>query len=310
MALDPYQVLGVSKNADAAAIRKAYRTLAKKYHPDRNPEDKKAEEKFKEASAAFDILGDETKKAQFDRGEIDADGNQRAPFGGGNPFQGAYQANRGRHQANGNFEDIGDIFSDLFGGARQTGGFRQANHAMKGRDLKYRMEVSFLDAAKGVTKRVTMADGKTLDVKIAEGLRDGQTLRLRGQGGEGIGGGPNGDVYVDITVTPHRFFKLENDTIYLDVPITLSEAVKGEKIKIPTIHGDVAVKIPKGASSGTSLRLKNKGIRNPKTGKNGDQIAKLNIILPKKPDVELEKFIENWQRDKNLNPRAKLKNEP
>lgn len=314
MAADPYKTLGVTRQADADEIRKAYRALAKKYHPDRNPDDKEAEDKFKEASGAFDILGDKDKKAKFDRGEIDGEGNPRHPFGGGGPFSGgAHQANRGRQHNPRDFEEFGDIFSDLFNGGmrgNRAGGFgggADPRRPVAGRDQKYRMEVDFLEAATGVTKRVTMGDGRTLDVTIPEGLRDGQTLRLRGQGEPGRNGGPAGDVYVDVTVRPHRFFTLEGDVIRVEVPVTLSEAVLGAKIKIPTIHGDVAVSIPKGASSGLALRLKGKGIKDPKTGERGDQIARLKIVLPSKPDEALEAFIANWRGDKGANPRGRLK---
>ena len=164
-----------------------------------------------------------------------------------------------------------------------------------------------VEAARGVTKRVTMPDGKTLDVTIPEGLRDGQALRLRGQGEDGFNGGPSGDVYVDVTIRPHRFFETDGDIIRVEVPVTLREAVMGEKIIIPTVHGDVTIKIPKGASSGTALRLKGKGLKNTKTGIAGDQIAKLKIMLPKKPDSDLEAFIAKWPGDEDLNPRQKLK---
>lgn len=316
MARDPYAVLGVPKSADEAAIRAAYRKLAKQYHPDRNPDNKAAEEKFKAATSAFEIIGDKEKKAKFDRGEIDADGNPRGPFAGagfGGPRGNhAHQANGGYRQGQSGhgFEDIGDIFSDIFSG---MGGFQGGRRgggqgaAMQGRDVRYRMEVDFLEAAKGVTKRVTMPDGKTLDVTIPEGLRDGQSLRLRGQGEAGFNGGMAGDVYVDVTVRPHRFFEADGDMVRLEVPISLSEAVKGGKITIPTVHGDVSIKVPTGASSGTSLRLKGKGLKNTKTGIVGDQIVRLKIVLPEKPDEALETFIDSWSGDADLNPRGKLK---
>ena len=321
MARDPYSVLGVSKSADEKAIRDAYRQLAKKYHPDRNPDDKQAEEKFKAASAAFEILGDKSKRAKYDRGEIDADGNPRGPFAGGGGWQGG--ARRGPHQANGGYgpgaghgrhqgyDDIGDIFSDMFGGNNPFGNFGGGNGRgqgpMQGRDVRYRMDVEFAEAATGVTKRVTMPDGKTLNVTIPEGLRDGQTLRLRGQGEPGFKGGAPGDVYVEVTVRPHRFFEVDGDNVTLEVPVTLSEAVLGAKIIVPTVHGDVSVGVPKGTSSGASLRLKGKGLKNSKTGATGDQIVRLKVVLPETPDEEFEQFISNWQGDKDQNPRARMK---
>lgn len=308
MAQDPYQVLGVKRGADAAAIRAAYRKLAKRYHPDRNPGDQKAEDTFKASSAAFEILGDKDKRAKFDRGEIDGDGNAKGPFGGANQQyrQGggprAGQANGGHGPGGGRgYEDFSDIFSDLFSGGGRGGA------AMQGRDVRYRMAVDFLEAASGVTKRVTMPDGRTLDLTIPQGLREGQSLRLRGQGEPGVRGGSAGDVYVDITVKPHRFFKAEGDNVLLDVPISLREAVLGSKITIPTVQGEVTINVPKGASSGTALRLKGKGLKNPKTDKTGDQLARLKIVLPEKSNPALEKFMENWQDEASESPRARLK---
>ncbi len=314
LARDPYSVLGVSKSADEKEIRTAYRMLAKKYHPDHNPDDKSAEDKFKAASAAFDIIGDKDKRRQFDRGEIDADGNPRHPFAGGGGPGGAHRARQanggyGRGAGGQGFDDVGDIFSEMFGGMGGMGGGGRRRHqqSMQGRDLRYRMEVDFLEAAKGVTKRVTMPDNRTLDVNIPEGLRDGQTLRLRGQGEAGYKGGPNGDVYVEISVRQHRFFEQEGDNINLETPITLSEAVLGGKIIVPTVHGDVSVTVPKGTSSGASLRLKGKGLKNTKTGVYGDQIIRLKIVLPETPGEEFEQFIEAWQGDKDQNPRSKMR---
>ncbi len=308
LARDPYSVLGVGKSADAKAIRAAYRKLAKKHHPDINPGDAAAEEKFKATSAAFDIVGDKEKRAKYDRGEIDANGNQRGgPFAGG-AYQ-SRQANGGyRGGASGQgFEDIGDIFSEMFGGMGGAGGGRRQAGPMQGRDARYRMEVDFVEAARGVTKRVTMPDGKTLNVTIPPGLRDGQTLRLRGQGEAGIKGGPPGDVYVEVTLRPHRFFEAESDNVHVEIPVTLSEAVLGAKIIVPTVHGEVSVTVPKGSSSGTSLRLKGKGLKNSKTGSAGDQIVRLKIVLPDTADEEFEQFISNWRGDKNQNPRARMK---
>lgn len=315
MAKDPYSVLGVHNSADQDTIRKAYRTLAKQYHPDRNPGDKAAEDKFKAATAAFEIIGDKDKRAKFDRGEIDADGNERAfsrgpgagagGFGGGGfRHPGGGQSRTYRSTSGQGFEDISDIFADMFGGG---GGFRGGAQASAGRDVRYRMEVDFLEAARGNRKRVTMPDGKTLDITIPEGLRDGQSLRLKGQGEPGMNGGPAGDVYVDVTVKPHRFFQLDGDTVMVDVPVKLSEAVLGAKITIPTVHGEVSITVPKGASSGTQLRLRNKGLKNARTGEYGDQIARLKIVLPTKSDAALEEFMAEWDGDKDETPRARLK---
>ncbi|MBI1365778.1 MAG: DnaJ domain-containing protein [Alphaproteobacteria bacterium] len=298
MAKNPYQVLGVAKTASDSEIRAAFRKLAKQYHPDRNPNDKAAEEKFKEVSAAFDILGDAEQRKRFDRGEIDEQGRERPTYRQwqGRPgaesyegFQRGFGAGAGAQGAS--FDDLGDIFADLFGaGARGAHG---ARGPMRGRDLRYRLEVEFLDAANGATKRVTMPDGRTLDLVIPAGLEDGQTLRLRGQGEKGPGGGPAGDVYVEVRVKPHPVFQRDGADIHMEAPIGLKEAVLGGKITVPTIAGDVAVSVPKNSSSGAVLRLKGRGVQRAK-GVAGDQYVKLKIVLPEGGDKELEDFVRAW----------------
>ena len=287
MAKNPYQVLGLGPSASDSEIRAAFRKLAKKYHPDRNPDDKAAEERFKEVSSAFDIIGDKDKRAKYDRGEIDEEGRERAanPFGGGYPGGGAY-GQGGGPGAGASFEDLGDIFSDLFG-ARRTS-------AMRGRDLRYRLDVEFLDAALGAKKRVTMPDGRNLDLSVPAGLEDGQTLRLRGQGEQGHGGAPAGDVYVEVRVKPHKVFERKGNDIHSEAAIGLKDAVLGGKITVQTIEGDVSVKAPKNASSGTVLRLKGRGIAGGKSGAKGDHLVKLRIVLPEGGDRELEEFVRRW----------------
>ncbi len=292
MAKDPYSVLGLSPDASNGDIRMAYRRLAKTWHPDRNPGDAKAEEKFKEISNAFALLGDKEKRKAFDRGEIDADGNPIMAGLGGDFAGGA---------GGGGFEDI---FADLFN--RQNGGFGGRRAPQRGRDMRFRITIGFIEAAKGATRRVSMPDGRAVDVSIPEGLRHGQSLRLKGKGGAGVNGGPMGDLYVEVEVAAHSYFRLEKGLIHLDVPITLREAVLGETITIPTIHGDVSIKIPKGASSGTSLRVKGKGIYNPKTKQRGDQIAKLHIKLPGQPDPALEAFVAGWRCEEDKDIRQKF----
>lgn len=309
-------MLGVDAAASDADIRAAFRKLAKQYHPDRNKDDPKAEEKFKEISAAFDIVGDSDRRKKFDRGEIDEDGRERPVYrqwtgpggqgqgAGGGPGSPGYN---GGFANKGDFDDLGDIFADLFGRGRaghgpggQGGpggnpGGHPGGHpgAMRGRDVKYRLDVDFLDAARGAKRRVAMADGKTIDISIPAGVEEGQTLRLRGQGEAGVGGGAAGDVYVEITVKPHAVFEREGDDIHIEAPITLKEAVLGGKITAPTIAGEVAITVPKNSSSGAVLRLKGRGVA--REGKPaGDQYVKLKIVLPEGGDTELEEFVKSW----------------
>ncbi len=306
MARNPYIVLGLSPTAKDSEIRSAFRKLAKKHHPDRNPGDKKAEEKFKEISAAFDIIGDSERRKKFDRGEIDEEGKEKGhPYGqwsgrpGGGYAGGAYRGGfePGGPGAGASFEDLSDIFSDLFGarsgraaGGRAGGSGRAQS---RGRDLRYRLEVDFLDAALGAKKRVTMPDGRTLDLTIPAGLEDGQTLRLKGQG-ESSGGGA-GDVYVDVKVRPHKRFERRGDDIHVELPISLKEAVLGGKVTAPTIAGEVSLTVPKNTSSGAVLRLRGRGVAKGKGAPAGDQYVRLKIVLPEGGDKELEEFVKSWK---------------
>lgn len=291
-------MLGLSPTASDSDIRAAFRKLAKQYHPDRNPDDKKAEEKFKEISAAFDVIGDSDRRKKFDRGEIDEEGREKAhPFGqwssrpGGARPGGPGGFDTGGPGAGASFEDLSDIFSDLFGarGGRPGAGARSA---ARGRDVRYRLEVDFLEAAQGAKKRVTMPDGRTLDLTIPAGLEDGQSLRLKGQGEKGPGGA--GDVYVDVKVRASKRFERRGNDIHVELPISLKEAVLGGKITAPTIAGEVTVTVPKNSSSGTVLRLRGRGVAKG-SGVSGDQYVRLKIVLPEGGDEALEEFIRNWE---------------
>jgi DnaJ-class molecular chaperone len=286
LAADPYTILGVKKDAPQDEIQKAYRRLAKKLHPDLNPGDRQAEERFKEISAAYDLLGDQAKRSRFDRGEIDASGMERPQQRYYRDFAegGAYASDAGFAD----FEGMDDILSQIF--ARE----RRAGMRMRGEDVRYRLELDFIDAVNGGKRQITLPDGSVLDVNIPPGTRDGQILRLRGKGRPGTGGGPPGDALVEIEVRPHRLFMRKGDDIHLDLPISLDEAVLGGKVKVPTPSGPVTMTVPKWANTGTVLRLKGKGV--PRIdGSRGDEFVTLKVMLPEKPDPELEKFIAQWR---------------
>lgn len=302
---DPYQLLGVARNASDEEIKKAYRRLAKKLHPDVNPGNKKIENQFKEATAAYDLLSDPEKRQRYDRGEIDESGQPRG-FGGGGFRRGAGGGAR-RARDFGLDEESGgpeDVFRDFFGfGNRQRAGMR-----MRGADVSYQVEVTFLEAALGSKKRLNLTDGKSLDVTIPPGTQTGQTLRLKGQGLPGAGGATAGDAYVEVMVADHAFFKRDGFDILLEAPITLYEAVLGATITVPTIDGKVALKVPQDSNTGTQLRLKGKGIANPKTGQRGDQYVRFVVTLPEQVDSDLRSAIERWAKTHSYNVRNKLSN--
>jgi DnaJ-class molecular chaperone len=318
MALDLYQRLGLKRGASEAEIKKAYRSLAKQLHPDRNKDNPDAAKRFGEVTHAYDLLSDKDKRARYDRGEIDEDGNPKMPFGSG---FGGYSAGPGGAHPGGaqgfeNFNfggadaaDLSDLFDGLFGGAagrtRAAGGpfsgFRQRARApQKGADVAYRLKIPFVDAVALKPQRITLADGKTIDLKLPQGLEDGTKIRLAGKGAEGPAG--RGDAIVTIEISPHRFFSRDGINIRLQLPITLKEAVLGAKVKVPTPDGPVMLTIPKGASSGKVLRLKGRGFT-AKDGKRGDQLVSLEIELPAN-DAALQQFAEGWKNDSN--PRASL----
>lgn len=307
MSKDPYEVLGVSNSASQDEIHKAYRKLAKKLHPDLNPGNAKSADAFKDVASAHDLLGDPEKRARFDRGEIDAAGAER-------PQQRYYReyADAGgarRYHSTAGYEDFGDasdLFADLFGRSRggARGGARSAK--MRGQDVQYRLEADFLEAVRGAKRRITLPDGSALDLTIPEGTADGHVLRLKGKGGPGIGGGPAGDALIELAVKPHPLFSRQGDDIVIDLPITLDEAVLGGKIEVPTVSGRVALTIPKGSSSGQTLRLRGKGVKT-RAGKHGDQLVRLKVVMPPQIDSELQEFMEKWREDNRYDPRADLR---
>mgnify|MGYP001557800459 CR=1 FL=1 len=301
---DPYTVLGVPRTASDDDIRKAFRKLAKKHHPDLNPGDKAAEAKFKEISQANDLLSDAEKRRRFDAGEIDATGQEMPPRGfyrdqaGG----GSHKYERaGPHES---FVDMGGIFSEMFGERRGHGG--GGGFDMGGMPVSYSLRVPFLVAARGGKQRVTLPDGKTLDIDVPEGTTDGQTLRLKGQGMPGTQGRPAGDAYVEIHVDPHAFFQPRDNDIHVELPVTVSEAALGGKVKVPTIGGPVMLNVPAGSNTGTSLRLKGRGLLDRKSGQRGDQYVKLKVVLPELPDEKLKEFLESWEAGRAYDPRKEM----
>ncbi|ATY32500.1 DnaJ C-terminal domain-containing protein [Sphingomonas psychrotolerans] len=308
---DPYATLGVARGASEADIKKAYRKLAKELHPDRNKDNPKASEKFSLVTAAYDLLSDKDKRARFDRGEIDGDGNPMTPFGfgGGGGQQAGFRPGGGGFDFGGEAGDIGDIFEGLFGGGagrRGGGGFSGGfggfgrKPAAKGANVAYRLAVAFEDAAKLAPQRITLRDGKTIDLKLPAGVETGTQMRLAGKGEEGPGG--FGDAIVTIDVQPHRFFVREGDDIRLDLPVSLSEAVLGAEVRVPTPDGAVMLKVPKGSTSGKVLRLKGRGFHKKPSGR-GDLLVTLMVDLPVDDDALVE-FVQGWQNKGN--PRGRM----
>lgn len=300
---DPYATLGLGRTATADDIRRAYRKLAKELHPDVRPGDKAAEERFKRATAAFNLLSDPATKSRFDRGEIDADGNERMAFGGARPRQSARASAGAGAGPGGGFNqdafDLGDIFSDLFGSGMGGGpGAGRGYGRMRGRDIRFTLDIDFLDAVNGAKRRVSLAEGRTLDVAIPAGVESGQVLRLKNQGGPGVQGGPAGDALVELNVRPHPFFRREGQDIHMDLNISLTEAVEGAKVQAPTPSGAVALTIPPGANTGKVLRLKGKGVAGQ-----GDQFVRLLVMLPETPDEDLKKFVKKWPKRDQTPPR-------
>lgn len=308
---DPYTILGVARGATEKEVKSAYRKLAKELHPDRNSGNPKATERFSEVTMAYDLLSDKDKRAKFDRGEIDIDGNPAMPFGFGGGGAGGFRPGQGGFRSTegmgGGAEgiDLGDIFEGLFGGrGGQPGGFAGAGArrgpAPKGPSAQYRLQVSFVDAATRASQRITLSDGKTIDLKLPTGLESGAQMRLAGKGEPGPGG--NGDALVTIEIGGHPFFRRDGDNIRVDLPISLDEAVHGAKVRVPTVEGPVMLTVAPGSSSGRTLRLKGKGFT-AKNGERGDQLVTLEVQLPAPgtdDSAELARRLEGWRDTRDL----------
>jgi len=328
---DPYLVLGVARSASQDELKKAYHKMAKQFHPDRNPGDKKAEAKLKEANAAYAIVGDKDKRARFDAGEIDANGQENvynyasynARGGGTNSQQRTRGAGAKRFFDENDFTTE-DILNDLFGGGKKkrggTGGFGgfggfagmgmggtsgdQAEAQSTGKDVNYTLKVPFTEAMLGGKRSIKLVDGKEVALTIPPGATDGLKLRLKGQGTSARHGGPVGDAYIAIQIEPHELFRREGDDIHCEVPVSLNEAVLGGAIRVPTLTGLVEVKVPKNSNTGTTLRLRGKGVAK-KDGSAGDQYVRLKVMLPDEPDEGLIGFLRSWGAASGFNPRKK-----
>ncbi|PDS78740.1 DnaJ C-terminal domain-containing protein [Rhizobium sp. L43] len=302
MSQDPYELLGVKRDASPKDIQSAFRKLAKKLHPDLNPGDRHAEERFKEISTAYEILSDEEKRGRFDRGEIDMTGAERAQRSYYRDYASASGADSPYHNSSGfaDFGGAGDSFANFF--SRRAGSGRMRS---PGQDRRFSLEVDFLEAVNGTRTEIKLPGGPQLDVQIPPGTRDGQTLRLRGKGEPGIGGGPPGDALIEIRVSPHRFFTRDGDDIRLELPISLSEAVLGGKVRAPTPSGPVNLTLPPHSNTGKVLRLKGKGAAK-RGGGCGDVYVSLKIVLPDNPDDRLTSLVKEWATANSHDPRKNM----
>ena len=273
-------------------------------HPDLNPDKPEVGERFKQVTAAYDILSDPERRGRYDRGEIDASGQERPQYQyrdfAEDPAAGRYYTREGF----GNEEELHDFLEGLFGGRGREGGSRMR---ARGADVSYTLPIDFLEAVKGAKKRVTMADGRTIDLTIPPGVHDRQTLRLKGQGMPGFEGGPAGDAYVELHVQPHPYFERKDHNIHMDLPVSLPEAVLGGRIEVPTIDGPVTMTVPKGSNTGTTLRLRGRGVVDQRSGQRGDQYVRLQVALPKTADAELEEAVRRWAASHPYDPRAELR---
>src|SRR4051812_39283279 len=290
---DPYETLGVERSATDKEIKDAFKKLARKFHPDLHPGDKEAETKFKDISAANDLLKDKEKRRRFDAGEIDASGAERPQQRFYRDFaDGPAYSSHAAQDGFANNEELEEFLARAF-----AGGERRSKTAFRarGQDVSYVLPVGFMDVANGAVRTITLPEGKTLQVTIPEGADDLQMLRLKEQGMPGFGGGPPGDAYVELHVEPHPFFRRKDDNIHVEIPVTLKEAILGARIEVPTIGGPVTVTVPKGSNTGSTLRLRDRGIRNRKSGERGHQLITLKVVLPETEEPELAAFLESWQ---------------
>jgi DnaJ-class molecular chaperone len=301
MAEDPYQVLGVARDATPDAIKKAYRKLARQNHPDLNPGKPEAEARFKAASAAHDLLSEPDRRARFDRGEIDAEGQERAPQRpAGGWRRHADAAAGGRYEPHGDLGDLGDVFADLF--ARQ----QAAESAPRpGRDMAYHLRVPFLSAVLGATEQMVLPDGRQLSVRIPPGVVSGQSLRLRGQGGPGRNGGPAGNAVIELEVADHRLFRRDGFDLHLDLPVSLQEAVLGGAVTVPAPAGSLRVTLPAASDTGRVMRLRGKGVAAEGNRPAGDLLLTLRVVVGK-PDAALEAFLRDWQPEHPKDPREAM----
>ncbi|MBR0947810.1 DnaJ-class molecular chaperone [Bradyrhizobium japonicum] len=301
---DPYETLGVTRSATDKEIKSAFKKLARKFHPDLHPGDKEAETKFKAISAANDLLKDKEKRRRFDAGEIDTSGAERPQERFYRDFADgpAYTSHAAQDGFDSN-EDLEEFLAKAFAGKGQRS---ERAFRARGQDVSYVLPMAFVDAASGAARTITLPDGKTLEVTVPEGAEDRQMLRLKGQGMPGYGGGPPGDAYVELHIQPHPFFQRKDDNVHVEIPVTLREAVLGGKIEVPTITQPVTVTVPKGSNSGTTLRLRERGIRNRKTGQRGHQLITLKVILPTAEEPELVQFLEAWRPKNPQDPRKEM----
>jgi len=303
----PYEVLGVKPTATADEIRKAYRKLAKEFHPDLNPGKPAAEARFKAVATAYDLLSDPEKRARYDRGEIDESGAERPRYSYRPHAEGA-QGWKYQPEGEVDIGDLDDLFSMFGRGGTRGGGRAGEGFSMPGPDRHYSLTIDFVTAATGGKQRLSLSPDQWLDVTIPPGIEQGQILRLKGKGGPGLGGGPAGDALIEIHIAPHPFFRREGDDIHVELPVSLAEAVLGARVPVPTVTGPVTMTIPKGSDTGAQLRLRGKGIHRKRRGAetSGDQYVTLKVVIGASDDPELTRFLEDWAKQHPTDPRREM----